>query len=271
MQQIIEQIWQERDKIKTSIDFKEQAKAQSTKALQLLDEGKVRIAAKIQEQWQVNQWAKQAILLYFSSHDSYLIEQSDSKFFDKVPLKFKNWTSEDFKMALFRVVPGAVVRFSAFISPNAVIMPSFINVGAYIGEGTMIDTYASINSCAQIGKNCHISASVCVGGVLEPLQAAPVIIEDNVFVGAGCMIVEGVIIEEGSVIASGIQLTASTKIFDRQSGEITYGKIPAYSVVVPGTIPSSDSKTQLNAAIIIKKVDEQTRKKTSTNDLLRNS
>jgi 2,3,4,5-tetrahydropyridine-2-carboxylate N-succinyltransferase len=269
MQQIIEQLWQEREKIKTSKEFKGQAAKQSTQAMQLLDEGKITVATKIQEQWQVNQWVKQAILLYFISHDSSLVEFSGSNYFDKVPLKFNNWGESDFQKAMIRVVPGAFVRFSAYIAPNAVIMPSFINVGARVGEGTMIDTYASVNSCAQVGKNCHISASVCIGGVLEPLQATPVIIEDNVFIGAGSMVVEGVIVEEGSVVASGTILTASTKIFDRESGNIIHGRIPAYSVVVPGTIPSSDGKTQLSAAIIVKRVDEQTRKKTSTNDILR--
>jgi 2,3,4,5-tetrahydropyridine-2-carboxylate N-succinyltransferase len=194
-----------------------------------------------------------------------------SNWYDKIPGKFLNWDEEKFKQAAFRVVPGCIARYSSYVAKGAVLMPSFLNVGCYIGENTMIDTWASVNSCAQIGKNCHISAGVVIGGVLEPLQANPVIVEDNCFVGAGSSISEGVIIEEGSVIASGIALNASTKIYDSQTKEITYGKIPPYAVVVPGALPSSNisDNVMLAAAIIIKKVDAKTRNKTSINDILR--
>jgi 2,3,4,5-tetrahydropyridine-2-carboxylate N-succinyltransferase len=250
------------------------------KTLTLLDFGTIRIAEKINNSWQVNDWIKKAILLSFRLNDNYLTKQvnqnGDSLVnYDKVPLKFSKWSEENFKSSSFRAVNGALVRHSAFIAKNVILMPSFVNLGAYIDEGTMIDTWVTIGSCAQIGKNCHISGGVGIGGVLEPLQANPVIIEDNCFIGARSEIAEGVIIEEGAVISMGVYIGASTKIIDRSSGEIFYGRVPAYSVVVPGNItsniqPNSNSSTiSLYAAVIVKKVDEKTRSKTSINELLR--
>jgi len=242
----------------------------------LLDSGSLRVCEKINNNWQVNQWVKKAILLSFRLNDNYLSKHMGSagdaiSFFDKVPLKFSNWNAENFKQAGFRAVNGAVVRYSAFIAKNVVLLPSFINLGAYVDEGSMIDTWATVGSCAQIGKNCHISGGAGIGGVLEPLQANPVIIEDNCFIGARSEIAEGVIVETGSVISMGVYIGASTKIIDRETGEVFYGRVPAYSVVVPGNIASSkgDKNISLYAAIIVKKVDEKTRSKTSINDLLR--
>lgn len=245
-------------------------------ALQMLDSGKIRVCEKINGQWQVNQWAKKAILLSFRLNDNYLthhdtIHGDSINFYDKVPLKFTKWREEDFKKAGFRAVAGGVVRHASHIEKNVVLMPSFVNLGAYIDEGTMIDTWATVGSCAQIGKNCHISGGAGIGGVLEPLQANPVIIEDNCFIGARSEIAEGVIVEEGCVISMGVYIGASTKIIDRETGEIYYGRVPKYSVVVPGSVKSKkgDKDVSLYAAIIVKKVDEKTRSKTSINDLLR--
>lgn len=244
--------------------------------LNLLDAGKIRICEKISDVWQVNQWIKKAILLSFRLNDNFLSKQAvvdgnPLTYFDKVPLKFADWNEENFRNAGFRAVAGAVVRHSAFIAKNVVLLPSFVNLGAYVDEGTMIDTWATVGSCAQIGKNCHISGGAGIGGVLEPLQANPVIIEDNCFIGARSEIAEGVIVEKGSVISMGVYIGASTKIIDRETGEIFYGRVPAYSVVVPGNIASTkgDKNVSLYAAIIVKKVDEKTRSKTSVNELLR--
>jgi 2,3,4,5-tetrahydropyridine-2,6-dicarboxylate N-succinyltransferase len=238
-----------------------------------LDAGEIRICEKQNDVWQVNQWIKKAILLSFRLNDNFLSKSQNVSgdaltYFDKVPLKFANWKDEDFRKAGFRAVSGAVVRHSAFIAKNVVLLPSFVNLGAYVDEGTMIDTWATVGSCAQIGKNCHISGGAGIGGVLEPLQANPVIIEDDCFVGARSEIAEGVIVEKGSVISMGVYIGASTKIIDRETGEVFYGRVPAYSVVVPGNIPSKNN-TSLYAAIIVKKVDEKTRSKTSVNELLR--
>ena len=246
-----------------------------TQTLNLLDLGQIRICEKTANGWQVNQWMKKAILLSFRLNDNYLsqhksVSGDDIKFFDKVALKFANWGEEDFRKAGFRALPGAVVRHSAYIAKNVVLMPSFVNLGAYVDEGSMVDTWATVGSCAQIGKNCHISGGAGIGGVLEPLQANPVIIEDNCFIGARSEIAEGVIVEEGSVISMGVYIGASTKIIDRQSGEVFYGRVPAYSVVVPGNIASKDNLS-LYAAIIVKRVDEKTRSKTSINELLRDA
>ncbi len=244
--------------------------------LALLDRGEIRICEKNENVWQVNQWIKKAILLSFRLNDNYLSKSQNAygdtlSYFDKVPLKFSNWTDADFRKAGFRVLPGAVVRYSAFIAKGAVLLPSFVNLGAYVDEGSMIDTWATVGSCAQIGKNCHISGGAGIGGVLEPLQANPVIIEDDCFIGARSEIAEGVIVEKGSVISMGVYIGASTKIIDRESGEVFYGRVPAYSVVVPGNVASSkgDKNISLYAAVIVKKVDEKTRSKTSINDLLR--
>lgn len=240
--------------------------------LNLLDAGQIRICEKINNIWQVHQWIKKAILLSFRLNDNYLSATNSSgdaiKSFDKVSLKFTNWKEEDFRQAGFRAVSGAVVRHSAFIAKNVVLMPSFVNLGAFVDEGTMIDTWATVGSCAQVGKNCHISGGAGIGGVLEPLQANPVIIEDDCFIGARSEVAEGVIVGRGSVLSMGVYLGASTKIIDRETGEIHYGKVPPYSVVVSGSTPSKNG-TSLYAAIIVKKVDEKTRSKTSVNELLR--
>lgn len=271
---IIEKAFENRDQINLSTTGEVRDAVNQT--LSLLDEGKIRICEKQNDVWQVNQWIKKAILLSFRLNDNYLSSQSSVSgdplsFFDKVPLKFANWKEEDFRKAGFRAVAGAVVRHSAFIAKNVILMPSFVNLGAYVDEGSMIDTWATVGSCAQIGKNCHISGGAGIGGVLEPLQANPVIIEDNCFIGARSEIAEGVIVEKGSVISMGVYIGASTKIIDRQSGEIFHGRVPAYSVVVPGNIASQkgDQNLSLYAAVIVKKVDEKTRSKTSVNELLR--
>lgn len=244
--------------------------------LSLLDEGKVRVCEKIDGNWQVNQWVKKAILLSFRLHGNSISRQQMIRgaalnYFDKVPLKFSKWIYSDFEKAGFRVVPGAVVRHATYIAKNVVLMPSFVNLGAYIDEGTMIDTWATVGSCAQIGKNCHISGGAGIGGVLEPLQANPVIIEDDCFIGARSEIAEGVVVEKGSVISMGVYIGSSTKIIDRETGEIFYGRVPAYSVVVPGNVASSKGNPDISlyAAVIVKRVDEKTRSKTSINELLR--
>ncbi len=241
--------------------------------IQLIDEGNIRVAEKRKNKWKVNEWIKKAILLSFRVNEQKLISNGPGKsqWWDKVPSKFMDWKKKDFKNANFRVVPNAVVRKGTYIDKNAVLMPSFINIGAYVGESTMIDTWATVGSCAQIGNNCHISGGAGIGGVLEPLQASPVIIEDNCFIGARSEVAEGVIVEEGSVLSMGVYLGASTKILDRDTGEIFYGRVPKYSVVVPGSLSSTKgSPVNLYCAVIVKTVDERTRKKTSINDLLRN-
>lgn len=272
--QIIENAFENRAEINFSI--KGEVRDAVAEALNLLDCGKLRICEKQDEKWIVHQWVKKAILLSFRLNDNYLsahksVSGDAVNFFDKVPLKFANWDEEDFRKAGFRALPGAVVRHSAYIAKNVVLMPSFVNLGAYVDEGTMIDTWATVGSCAQIGKHCHISGGTGIGGVLEPLQANPVIIEDNCFIGARSEIAEGVIVEKGSVISMGVFIGASTKIIDRESGEIFYGRVPAYSVVVAGNIASSKGSKDLSlyAAVIVKKVDEKTRSKTSVNELLR--
>lgn len=249
-----------------------------------LDSGTIRVCEKIEEHdgtfsWQTHQWIKKAILLSFRLRSNHMMgspHQVPGPWYDKIPLKTQQWTSSDFNGCDFRSVPGAIVRQGAYVAPNAILMPSFINIGAFVGRGTLIDTWATVGSCAQVGNNCHISGGVGIGGVLEPLQANPVIIEDNCFIGARSEIAEGVIVEEGSVISMGVFLGASTKIIDRTTKEIFYGRIPAYSVVVPGVMPLHTldldqdlTKPQLSCAVIVKRVDEKTRSKTSINDLLR--
>ncbi|MBU6339697.1 MAG: 2,3,4,5-tetrahydropyridine-2,6-dicarboxylate N-succinyltransferase [Rickettsiales bacterium] len=272
--QIIENAFENRAEI--NLNTKGEFRNAVNETLNSLDAGKIRICEKKNGVWQVNQWIKKAILLSFRLNDNFLSKQEVAignavSFFDKVPLKFANWSEEDFRKAGFRAVAGAVVRHSAFIAKNVVLLPSFVNLGAYVDEGSMIDTWATVGSCAQIGKHCHISGGAGIGGVLEPLQANPVIIEDNCFIGARSEIAEGVIVEEGSVISMGVYIGASTKIIDRETGEIFYGKVPAYSVVVPGNIASNkgDKNLSLYAAVIVKRVDEKTRSKTSINELLR--
>ncbi len=234
-----------------------------------LDNGSLRVAEKIDGAWVVHQWLKKAVLLSFKLNDNKPMGSGDLSFYDKVETKFANWTEQQFKEAGVRVVPPAVARKGSFQAKNVVLMPSYVNIGAYVDEGTMVDAWATVGSCAQIGKNVHLSGGVGIGGVLEPLQANPTIIEDNCFIGARSEIVEGVIVEEGSVISMGVYIGQSTRIYDRETGEIHYGRVPAGSVVVSGSLPSKDGTHSLYAAIIVKKVDAQTRAKTSLNDLLR--
>ena len=239
--------------------------------LDLLDSGQARVAEKIDGRWQVHEWLKKAVLLYFRANDNRVIEGSYTRFFDKVPLKYSAWDENALRASGNRVVPHALVRKGSFIGSNVVLMPSYVNIGAYVDTGTMVDTWATVGSCAQIGRNVHLSGGVGIGGVLEPLQASPTIIEDNCFIGARSEVVEGVIVEEGSVISMGVFIGQSTRIYDRETGEILQGRVPAGSVVVPGNLPSKDGSHSLYAAIIVKKVDAQTRAKTSINDLLRST
>lgn len=234
-----------------------------------LDSGNLRVAEKIDGEWTVNQWIKKAVLISFRLADNELTSGGATHYFDKVPTKFADYTPEHFKAGGFRVVPPAVARRGSYIAKNVVMMPSYINIGAYVDEGTMVDTWATVGSCAQIGKNVHLSGGVGIGGVLEPVQAGPVIIEDNVFVGARSEIVEGVVIEENAVLSMGVYIGQSTKIYDRATGEIHYGRVPSGAVVVPGSLPSADGKYSLYCAVIVKRVDAQTRAKTAINDLLR--
>ena len=234
-----------------------------------LDNGSLRVAEKQTGQWVVNQWIKKAVLLSFRLRDNEIMPAGPTHYFDKVSSKFGDYTAEQFRAGGFRVVPPAVARKGCFIGKNVVLMPSYVNIGAYVDEGTMVDTWATVGSCAQIGKNVHLSGGVGIGGVLEPVQAGPVIIEDNCFIGARSEIVEGVIIEENAVISMGVYIGQSTRIYDRETGEIHYGRVPAGAVVVPGSLPSADGKYSLYCAVIVKKVDAQTRAKTGINELLR--
>ena len=241
-------------------------------AIMALDSGELRVASKSGNgDWVVHQWLKKAVLLGFRIHPNQMMTggPQDGNFFDKVPSKFEGWTEADFQKAAFRVVPPAAVRRGSYIAPNAVLMPSYVNIGANVGEGTMVDTWATVGSCAQIGKDVHLSGGVGIGGVLEPLQANPTIIEDNCFIGARSEVVEGVIVREGAVLAMGVFISQSTKIYNRATGEISYGEVPAYSVVVPGTLPSKDGSHSLACAVIVKTVDAKTRSKTGVNELLR--
>jgi 2,3,4,5-tetrahydropyridine-2-carboxylate N-succinyltransferase len=238
-------------------------------AFRLLDSGAVRVAEKRDGRWVVNQWLKKAVLLRFRVQDNQVFDAGYARFYDKLPLKFAGHDAAAFGAAGARIVPHAIVRQGAYIAPNVVLMPSYVNVGAYVDAGTMVDTWATVGSCAQIGRNVHLSGGVGIGGVLEPLQAAPTIIEDNCFIGARSEIVEGVIVGAGSVISMGVFIGQSTRIYDRASGRISYGQVPAGSVVVPGSLPSADGKYSLACAVIVKHVDAQTRSKTSINELLR--
>lgn len=284
LQNSIDQAWLEKDTV--SREKLQEIVPAIDRVMQALDCGALRVCEKIDGEWRTHHWIKKAILLFFRLQKNQLFSQGPllsekgAPWFDKVPLKCQGWAEADFQKAGFRLVPGAVVRSSAYIAPNTVIMPSFINVGAYVGQNSMIDTWVTIGSCAQIGKNCHISGGVGVGGVLEPLQSNPVIIEDNCFIGARSEVAEGVIVEEGAVLGMGVFLGASTKIINRMTGEITVGRVPAYSVVVPGSLPSSShnsdhiasahlSTPHLYCAVIVKQVDARTRAKTAINDLLR--
>jgi len=269
----IDAAWEARDEISTATRGETRDAIET--ALNMLDAGEARVAEKAGGEWQVNQWLKKAVLLSFRLNDMGTISggPGGAPWWDKVDSKFLGWDEAKFRDAGFRAVPHCTVRRSAYIAPGVVLMPSFVNLGAYVDSGTMVDTWATVGSCAQIGKNCHLSGGAGIGGVLEPLQANPVIIEDNCFIGARSEVVEGVIVEEGSVLSMGVFITASTKIVDRETGEIFYGRVPAYSVVVSGSLPGPvvDGKPtpSLYCAVIIKRVDEKTRAKTSINDLLR--
>ena len=240
-------------------------------AIEMLDSGAARVAEKIDGEWHVHQWLKKAVLLSFRLTENSVVDGSHSRFYDKVPLKYAGYTAEQFAADGVRVVPDAMVRRGAYVAPDVVLMPSYVNIGANIDSGTMVDTWATVGSCAQIGRNVHLSGGVGIGGVLEPVQAGPTIIEDDCFIGARSEVVEGVIVEKGSVISMGVYLGQSTRIYDRDSGEISYGRIPAGSVVVPGNLPSSDGKYSLYCAVIVKHVDAKTRAKTGLNELLRNA
>lgn len=267
---IIETAFDQRDAITPSTASSEIREAVDH-VIAKLNAGELRVAEKIAGEWTVHQWLKKAVLLFFRLHNNEVIEGAESKFFDKVPLKYTNYTQAQFAADGARIVPPAAVRTGTFIGKDAVVMPSYVNIGAYVGEGTMVDTWATVGSCAQIGKNVHLSGGVGIGGVLEPLQANPTIIEDNCFIGARSEIVEGVIVEEGSVISMGVYIGQSTRIYDRETGEIYYGRVPAGSVVVAGNLPSNDGKYSLYAAIIVKKVDAKTRAKVGINALLRSA
>jgi len=274
MREAIEAAWDARDSLST--DTGGNTRAQVEGALQLLDAGEARVAAPTDDGWKVNEWLKKAVLLSFRLNPMAPVTggPDGAHWYDKVPSKFNGWGTEDFDRAGFRAVPNAVVRTSAYIAPNVVLMPSFVNLGAYVDEGTMVDTWATVGSCAQIGKNVHISGGAGIGGVLEPLQANPVIIEDNCFIGARSEVAEGVIVETGAVLSMGVYIGASTKIVDRETGEIFMGRVPAYSVVVPGALPGKpladgSPGPSLYCAVIVKRVDAQTRSKVSVNELLR--
>ena len=268
-EKIINEAWNKKEKISKTSDKKIIEAIEET--IDLVDQGILRVAEKKGKQWVVNQWIKKAILLSFRTNEMQTLAGPYATWWDKVRGKTAGWGKKEHLQAGFRMVPNGVVRHGAYIGKNVVLMPSFVNLGAYIDEGTMIDTWSTVGSCAQIGKHCHISGGVGIGGVLEPLQANPVIIEDNCFIGARSEVAEGVIVGEGSVISMGVYLGASTKIYDRKTKKITYGKVPPYSVVVAGSMPSTSDKNgpNLYCAVIVKTVDEKTRSKTSVNDLLR--
>ena len=268
LKSIIEAAFEQRASI-TPATVTAEVKAAVTAAIELLDSGKARVAEKIAGEWVTHQWLKKAVLLSFRINDNQVMDGAENRFFDKVPMKFADYSHERFVAEGMRVVPPAAVRKGSFIDKNVVLMPSYVNIGAYVGEGTMVDTWATVGSCAQIGKNVHLSGGVGIGGVLEPLQANPTIIEDNCFIGARSEVVEGVIVEEGAVLSMGVYISQSTRIYDRETGEISYGRVPAGAVVVPGSIPSKDGTHSLYAAIIVKKVDAQTRAKVGINALLR--
>ena len=275
LEHTIETAFEQRDGV--SVSTKGEIRDAVDAALNLLDSGKARVAERQADgSWKVNQWLKKAVLLSFRLNDMEVVKggPGQSTWWDKVPSKFEGWGESEFRAAGFRAVPNAVVRRSAFVAPNVVLMPSFVNLGAYVGEGTMVDTWATVGSCAQIGKNVHLSGGVGIGGVLEPMQAGPTIIEDNCFIGARSEVVEGCIVREGSVLGMGVFIGKSTKIVDRATGEITYGEVPPYSVVVAGTmpgkpLPNGEQGPSLYCAVIVKRVDEKTRSKTGINELLR--
>jgi len=268
LQTLIESAWEQRTEL-TPAKAPAEIREAVGHVINELDSGRLRVAEKFQGDWVVHQWIKKAVLISFRLEDNQPMPAGALQFYDKVPTKFDGWDAARFAAAGFRVVPPAVARRGSYIARNVVLMPSYTNIGAYVDEGTMVDTWATVGSCAQIGKNVHLSGGVGIGGVLEPLQANPTIIEDNCFIGARSEVVEGVIIEENSVISMGVYIGQSTKIYDRATGEVSYGRVPAGSVVVSGNLPSADGKYSLYCAVIVKRVDAQTRAKTSLNDLLR--
>ena len=270
LQAIIEAAYDERAKITPNTTSPEVGNAVET-AVELLDAGTLRVAEPCDGGWQVNEWLKKAVLLSFRIAPNLPHSAGALSFYDKVPLKFTGWDDARFAACGVRVVPPATVRRGAFVAPNVVLMPSYVNIGAYVGSGTMVDTWATVGSCAQIGKNVHLSGGVGIGGVLEPLQASPTIIEDDCFIGARSEIVEGVVVERGAVISMGVFIGQSTRIYDREADRILYGRVPAGAVVVPGSLPSQNGKYALACAVIVKRVDAQTRAKTSLNELLRNT
>jgi 2,3,4,5-tetrahydropyridine-2-carboxylate N-succinyltransferase len=268
LQSVIESAWERRSELgptRAELELREAVE----ECLAALDSGELRVAEQRDGRWVVNQWLKQAVLLSFRINDNQVVDAGYTRFFDKVPLKFARHDAAAFKQSGARAVPGSIVRRGAYIASDVVLMPSFVNIGAYVDQGTMVDTWVTVGSCAQIGKRVHLSGGVGIGGVLEPLQAAPTIIEDDCFVGARSEVVEGVVVERGSVLGMGVYIGQSTKIYDRETGEIHYGRVPAGSVVVAGNLPSKDGTHSLYCAVIVKKVDEKTRSKTSLNDLLR--
>ena len=269
LQPVVDAAWEQRDSI--GPETRGDIRLSVDRAIAALDSGEARIAEKVDGEWAVHQWLKKAVLLSFRLNPMEMIAGAPggAHWWDKVPSKFAGWGKDEFSTAGFRAVPGAIVRRGAYVAPGAVLMPSFVNIGARVGEGTMVDTWATVGSCAQIGRNVHISGGAGIGGVLEPLQAGPVIIEDNCFIGARSEVAEGVVVEEGSVLSMGVFLGASTKIVERSTGEVFYGRVPAYSVVVPGNMPGRDGGPSLACAVIVKRVDERTRSKTSINELLR--
>jgi 2,3,4,5-tetrahydropyridine-2-carboxylate N-succinyltransferase len=268
LQQLIDQAWENRAQLSPA-SAEPQVRAAVDAVIARLDRGELRVAEKIAGRWETHQWIKKAVLLSFRLQDNQVMPGACTQYYDKVPTKFGGYSAADFAAAGFRVVPPAVARRGAFVARNAVLMPSYVNIGAYVDEGTMVDTWATVGSCAQIGKNVHLSGGVGIGGVLEPLQANPTIIEDNCFIGARSEVVEGVIVEENAVLSMGVFIGASTRIYNRATGETLYGRVPAGSVVVPGTLPAPDGKYALSCAVIVKQVDAKTRAKTSINELLR--
>jgi 2,3,4,5-tetrahydropyridine-2-carboxylate N-succinyltransferase len=265
---IIENAFEQRTTL-TPHNAPQEIKQAIHQVINLLDTGKARVAEKIHGKWQVNEWLKKAVLLYFRTHDNTVMPAGFTQFYDKIPLKYQDDTLDSFQAGGVRVVPHAIARKGAYVASGTVLMPSYVNIGAYIDSGSMIDTWANVGSCAQIGKNVHLSGGAGIGGVLEPLQASPTIIEDNCFIGARSEIVEGVIVEEGCVISMGVYIGQSTRIYHRETGEIFQGRVPAGSVVVSGTLPSKDNKYGLYCAVIVKQVDAKTREKVGLNELLR--
>ena len=268
LQAIIEDAFERRATL-TAAEIDGSTRPAVEEVIALLESGRARVAEPVKGDWQVNQWLKKAVLLYFRVNDMQLVESYPAPFWDKVPQRFQGFDEADFREVGARVVPGAIIRAGAHIGKDVVLMPSFVNIGAHVGAGTMVDTWATVGSCAQIGKNCHLSGGAGIGGVLEPLQASPTIIEDDCFIGARAEVVEGVVVEKGSVIGMGVFIGQSTRIYNRATGEISHGRVPAGSVVVSGSLPSADGKYSLYCAVIVKQVDAKTRAKTSVNELLR--